>query len=66
MKRVEFLWEYVRRKEMELPKFVYDHDQKLEFCPVVYSSLENDYLRVFSAVPSLDSPVPTYSMRCFA
>ncbi|XP_016899965.1 uncharacterized protein LOC107990288 [Cucumis melo] len=66
VKRVEFLWEHVRRKEMELPKFVYDHDEKLEFCPVMDSDLENDYLRVFSPSPSLNSGVSTYSMRCFA
>ncbi|CAK9312765.1 unnamed protein product [Citrullus colocynthis] len=66
VKRVEFLWEYVRRKEMELPPFVYDHDEKLEFCPVMDSELENDYLRLFSPSPSVDSAVSTYSMRCFA
>ena len=66
VKRVEFLWEHVRRKEMDLPKFVYDHDEKLEFCPVMESDLENDYLRVFSPSPSLNSGVSTYSMRCFA
>ncbi|KAG7029460.1 Protein GDAP2-like protein, partial [Cucurbita argyrosperma subsp. argyrosperma] len=67
VKRVEFLWEYVRRKEIELPEFVYDYDEKLEFCPVMDSGLESDYLRLFSASPSVDSAVSTYSsMRCFA
>ena len=67
VKRVEFLWEYVRRKEIELPEFVYDHDEKLEFCPMMDSGLESDYLRLFPASPSVDSAVSTYSsMRCFA
>ncbi|KAF7829517.1 ganglioside-induced differentiation-associated protein 2 [Senna tora] len=33
--RLEFLWEHVRRKEMEVPEFVYDHEKELEYRPMM-------------------------------
>jgi hypothetical protein len=63
--RVEFLWEHVRRNEIAMPEFVYDHDQELECRPMIDYGLESDHPRVHRA-PSLDSPVSMYSMRCIA
>lgn len=65
MNRLEFLWEHVRRNEIEMPEFVYDHDQELEYRPMLDYGLESDHPRVPGA-PSVDSPVSMYSMRCIA
>ncbi|XVF63592.1 hypothetical protein PTKIN_Ptkin09bG0099100 [Pterospermum kingtungense] len=62
--RLEFLWDHVRRTEVEIPEFVYDHDEELEYRPMVDYGLESDYARVCTA-PSVD-PIPMYSMRCIA
>ncbi len=64
MNRVELLWEHVSN-EIEMPEFVYDHDQELECRPMMDYGLESDHPRVHRA-PSLDSPVSMYSMRCIA
>jgi hypothetical protein len=29
--RLDLLWEHVRRKEIEIPEFVNDHDEDLEY-----------------------------------
>ncbi|GAB2282486.1 hypothetical protein Dimus_017029 [Dionaea muscipula] len=63
--RLDYLWEHVRRREVELPDFVYDHDEGLEYRPMLDSGLESDYPRVYGA-PSVDSPVAMYSMRCIS
>jgi hypothetical protein len=44
--RVEFLWEHVRRNEIEMPQFVYDHDQELECHPMMDYRFESDHPRV--------------------
>ena len=64
--RLEFLWDLVRRSEMEMPEFVYDHDDELEYRPVTDYGLESDHPRVYYA-PAVDySPLSVYSMRCIA
>ncbi|CAI9753364.1 unnamed protein product [Fraxinus pennsylvanica] len=63
--RLEFLWENVRRKEIEIPEFVYEYDEQLEYqCPTMEYGLESDHPRGNGA--TLDSSVSTYSMRCIA
>ncbi|PSS31213.1 hypothetical protein CEY00_Acc04509 [Actinidia chinensis var. chinensis] len=64
--RLEFLWDHVRRSEMEMPEFVYDHDDELEYRPVTDYGLESDHPRVYYS-PAVDySPLSVYSMRCIA
>lgn len=63
--RIDYLWEQVRRKEVELPEFVYDHDEDLEHRPMMDYGLESDLPRVHGA-PAVDSPVSLYSMRCIS
>lgn len=64
--RLDYLWEHVRRNEIEIPEFVIDHDEDLEFRPMMDYGLESDHPRVYGA-PSLDSPaVSMYSMRCIS
>ncbi|XP_018812057.1 ganglioside-induced differentiation-associated protein 2-like [Juglans regia] len=63
--RVEFLWDHVRRNEIEIPEFVYEHDEELEYRPMMDYGLESDHPRVDGA-PFADSPVPIYSLRCIA
>ncbi|XVE69655.1 hypothetical protein DITRI_Ditri10aG0007900 [Diplodiscus trichospermus] len=62
--RLEFLWDHVRRMEMEIPEFVYDHDEELENRPMMDYGLESDHPRVDTAL-SVD-PISMYSMRCIA
>ncbi|XP_004291319.1 PREDICTED: ganglioside-induced differentiation-associated protein 2-like [Fragaria vesca subsp. vesca] len=64
--RLEFLWDQVRRNEMEIPEFVYDHDEELEFRPMMDYGIESDHPRVYGAPPAMDSSVSMYSMRCIA
>ncbi|KAK9129344.1 hypothetical protein Sjap_009831 [Stephania japonica] len=63
--RLEFLWDLVRRNEIEIPEFVYDHDEALEYRPMMDYGLESDHPRVYGA-PTMDSPVSMYSMRCIS
>ncbi|GAB4848409.1 hypothetical protein Ancab_003106 [Ancistrocladus abbreviatus] len=63
--RLDYLWEHVRRSEVELPDFVHDHDEDLEYRPMMDYGLESDHPRVYGA-PSVDSPVAMYSMRCIS
>ncbi|KAM5565238.1 hypothetical protein ABKV19_019320 [Rosa sericea] len=62
--RLEFLWDHVRRNEMEIPEFVYDHDEELEYRPMMDYGIESDHPRVYGAPPAMDSSVSMYSMRC--
>jgi len=63
--RLGYLWEHVRRNEIEIPEFVYDHDEDLEYRPMMDYGLESDHPRVFGA-PAVDSSVASYSMRCIS
>lgn len=62
--RLEFLWEHVRRKEIEIPEFVYDHDEELEYRPAMEYGLESDHPRNYGT-PLTDS-LSVFSMRCIA
>ncbi|KAI3431980.1 CRAL-TRIO domain-containing protein [Psidium guajava] len=66
--RVEFLWEEVRRKEVELPEFVYEIDDEMEHRPIMADSgSESDHLRLHHGAPFMDpAAVSSYSMRCIA
>lgn len=60
--RLEFLWDHVRRNEMEIPEFVYEHDRELEYRPMMDYGLEGDHPRVMVDY----CPFSMYSMRCIA
>ncbi|KAL9257930.1 GDAP2-like protein [Drosera capensis] len=62
--RLDSVWrEHVRRSEVELPEFVYEHDEELEYRPMMDYGIESDHPRVYYGAPSVDSPVAMYSMR---
>lgn len=63
--RVDYLWDHVRRNEIDLPEFVYDHDEDLEYRPMMDYGLESDHPRVYGA-PSVDYSPSTYSTRCIS
>ncbi|GMN28843.1 hypothetical protein TIFTF001_002199 [Ficus carica] len=63
--RLDYLWEHVRRNEIEIPEFVFDHDEDLEHRPMMDYGLESDHPRVYGP-PAVDSPVSMYSMRCIS
>ena len=65
MNRLDLLWEHVRRKEIEIPEFVNDHDEDLEYRLMMDYGLESDHPRVYGA-PAVDAPVSMYSMRCIS
>ncbi|KAJ6792242.1 putative ganglioside-induced differentiation-associated protein 2 [Iris pallida] len=60
--RLEFLWEHMREKEIEIPEFVYDHDDELEHRPLMDYGLETDQHRHQDA-PAMDS---MHSLRCIS
>ncbi|KAA8528791.1 hypothetical protein F0562_036146 [Nyssa sinensis] len=63
--RLDFLWDHTRRNEIEIPDFVFDHDEELEPRPMLDYGMESDHPRVYCAAME-DSPVSTYSTRCIA
>lgn len=64
--RLEYLWEHVRRRgEIEIPEFVYDHDEELEHRPLMDYGLERDNHRSYDA-PAMDSAFSMYSLRCIS
>ncbi|KAK9026193.1 hypothetical protein V6N11_039039 [Hibiscus sabdariffa] len=60
--RLEFLWDHVRRLEIEMPEFVHEHDEELEYRPMMDYGLESDHPRVYAEPPLMD-PVSVFSMR---
>ncbi|MCL7032695.1 hypothetical protein MKW94_019323 [Papaver nudicaule] len=62
--RLDSLWDHIRRQEIEIPEFVYDHDETLEYRPMMDYGMESDHPRVYGA-PAMESPTP-YSMRCIS
>ncbi|KAG9441605.1 hypothetical protein H6P81_017459 [Aristolochia fimbriata] len=68
--RLEFLWEHIRKWEVEMPEFVYDHDEELEFRPLMDYGLESDHHRPYDA-PAMDSAVSIFDwvlsseLNCF-
>ncbi|KVI02959.1 protein GDAP2 homolog [Cynara cardunculus var. scolymus] len=63
--RLDYLWDQIRRNAIEIPEFVRDHDEDLEYRPMMDYGLESDHPRVYGA-PAVDSPVAMYSMRCIS
>ncbi|KAH6797893.1 hypothetical protein C2S52_022447 [Perilla frutescens var. hirtella] len=63
--RLEFLWDHVRQKGVEMPEFVHNFDEEMDCRPttLVDYGLESDYPGI---LPSFDSTISTYSMRCIA
>lgn len=64
--RVEYLWERMRRGEVEVPEFVRLHDEKLEDRPLMDYGLERDrHCSSLYDAPSMDiSARSMYSLRC--
>ncbi|GMH25162.1 hypothetical protein Nepgr_027005 [Nepenthes gracilis] len=60
--RLSYLWDHVRRNEVEMPDFVYHHDEELDHRRMMDCGLESDHPRVCDA-PWVESPVAMYSMR---
>ncbi|KAI7747312.1 hypothetical protein M8C21_013433 [Ambrosia artemisiifolia] len=63
--RLDYLWDHVRRNKMEIPEFVRDHDEDLEYRPMMDYGVESDHPRVYGA-PAVDSSVAMYSTRCIS
>ncbi|KAI3712797.1 hypothetical protein L1987_71363 [Smallanthus sonchifolius] len=63
--RLDFLWDHVMRNKMEVPEFVREHDEDLEYRPMMDYGIESDHPRVYGA-PAVDSSVGMYSTRCIS
>ncbi|CAI9111015.1 OLC1v1011148C1 [Oldenlandia corymbosa var. corymbosa] len=64
--RLDFLWENVRRKEIDIPEFVCDRDEELDRVRSMDYCIESDHPRVCRA-PDVDSSMPMYySTRCIS
>ncbi|XP_042403170.1 protein GDAP2 homolog [Zingiber officinale] len=65
--RLEFLWEYIRRGEMEVPEFVQDHDDELEHRPLMdYGLFESDRHHSIFDAPAMESTASMHSLRCIS
>ncbi|XP_030535830.1 ganglioside-induced differentiation-associated protein 2 [Rhodamnia argentea] len=63
--RLDLLWDHVRRSEIEIPEFAQEHDEDLEYRPMMDYGLESDHARVHGALAT-DASVSIYSMRCIS
>lgn len=62
--RLEFLREFMRKGDIEMPEFVHDHDEELERRPLMDYGLESGrHHRVYDS-PAMDSAASMYSLRC--
>ena len=54
---LEFIWDYIRKGQIEIPDFVYDHDDQLEDRPLMDYGVETDPFQVYdmAAIGSSDS-----------
>ncbi|URD99289.1 family member [Musa troglodytarum] len=65
--RLEFLWEHMRRGEVEVPEFVEDHDEELEHRPLMdYGLVESDHHHRALDDPAMDTAASMYSLRCIS
>ena len=65
--RLEFLWEHMRRGEVEVPEFVEDHDEELEHRPLMdYGLVESDHHHRALDDPAMDTTASMYSYRCIS
>ncbi|CAD5170551.1 unnamed protein product [Musa acuminata subsp. malaccensis] len=65
--RLEFLWEHMRRGEVEVPEFVEDHDEELEHRPLMdYGLVESDHHHRAFDDPAIDSAASMHSLRCIS
>ncbi|CAN1782056.1 Ganglioside-induced differentiation-associated protein 2 [Linum perenne] len=66
--RLEFAWDNVRKGEMEVPEFVVEHEEELEYRPVTTLDygMESDFPRPYNAGANMDNPMALYSMRCIS
>ncbi|CAN6463871.1 unnamed protein product [Victoria cruziana] len=65
MNRLEFLWEHMRKNEIKIPEFVYDHDEDLERRPLMDYGLETDH-HGFHDAGAMDSTASMQSLRCIS
>lgn len=60
--RLEFIWDYIRKGQIEIPDFVYDHDDQLEDRPLMDYGVETDPFQVYDK-PAIGSSDSRYSLR---
>ncbi|EPS66764.1 hypothetical protein M569_08013, partial [Genlisea aurea] len=61
--RLDFLWEKVKRNEIDIPDFVWESDEDMDRRPLMDYGIESDHPRSVYWNPS---PLSTYSTRCIA
>ncbi|KAI3798976.1 hypothetical protein L1987_34264 [Smallanthus sonchifolius] len=65
VRRLDYLREHVMRNKMEVLEFVCEHDEDLEYQPMMDYGMESDHPMVYGA-PAGDSSVGMYSTRCIS
>eukprot|EP00271_Cylindrocystis_brebissonii_P007097 TRINITY_DN20249_c0_g1_i1.p1 TRINITY_DN20249_c0_g1~~TRINITY_DN20249_c0_g1_i1.p1 ORF type:complete len:236 (-),score=52.16 TRINITY_DN20249_c0_g1_i1:827-1534(-) len=55
--RVEFLWDYMKKSQVELPDFVIEHDKELETRPLMDYGVEVDPVTVEQNLPHQGGPL---------
>ena len=46
--RIEFLWDHIKKGEVEVPDFVFDHDKELEHRPLMDYWIDSDPIHVYN------------------
>ncbi|KAI0500897.1 hypothetical protein KFK09_019115 [Dendrobium nobile] len=64
--RLEFLGEYMRKSDIDVPEFVHDHDEELERRPLMDYGLESGRHHRDYDSPAMDSAASMYSLRCIS
>ncbi|KAH0456724.1 hypothetical protein IEQ34_014631 [Dendrobium chrysotoxum] len=64
--RLEFLGEYMRKSDIDVPDFVHDHDEELERRPLMDYGLESGRHHRDYDSPAMDSAASMYSLRCIS
>lgn len=62
--RVDYLWEHVKRREIEVPEFVYEHDKELDKLKLIDFGLESDHHPRLCRAQHFESPAELYSTAC--
>lgn len=55
--RIEFLWEYIKKGQLEVPEFVFKHDEELEHRPLMDYWLDSDPMSSYG-IGGLDYRTP--------
>ena len=60
--RLEFLWDCIKKGQVEIPDFVFGHDDQLEYKPLMDYGLKTNPFEVYD-MPAMGSADSRYYLR---